>query len=104
MSYTDPGRERLPYQGTLDWTSHEAATKARRFAGRQGTRLLAWYRSRGEAGSTDHEAAVALGMARSSICARRNELMVSGLVERRGDRRRVGQFGVEQQVWRAVEL
>jgi hypothetical protein len=87
MPYLHPTSYELPFQSGSD-TSRDAARKAQRFVSRQGWEVLAWFRDRGEVGGTQREASQALGIERSSMCARCNALeKVGNLVkttERRG--------------------
>ncbi len=102
MPYADPAAQQLPFASGSD-TSHDAAVAARRFAGSQRERLLQFYVQRGRVGATDSEACAAVGLSRSSCCARRAGLMHDGLVVRLDGARRAGAFaGVRQSVWIAV--
>lgn len=76
----------LPWQGEIDGTSHDAAVAADAFAGTQRERYYAWLAGRVQ-GGTDGEAEAELGMRRSSVCARRNELMKQQRVVARATRR-----------------
>lgn len=87
----------LPWQGRINGTSHGAAVKAESFAATQRERYYAWLKDRIE-GGTDGEAEVELMMRRSSVCARRNELIRQGRVMDWQHRR----FGCT--VWRAIEV
>lgn len=95
MPYADPANQRLPFASSSD-TSHDAAVAARTTAPDQRARYFSWLASCGVAGGTDAEAETALTMRRSSICARRNELMTDGKVVKT-DARRSGCA-----VWRAA--
>lgn len=74
MPYIDAVQRALPWQSGSD-TSHDAAAAARSFSGRQRQMYLDWLRAKGPIGGTDAEAEVELAMRRSSVCARRNELL-----------------------------
>jgi len=103
MAYVNVLTPSLPFSDTVGGTSYDAAVHAHQFAGSQRERLLAWFQQRGARGSTDRETEVGLGMSRSSVCARRNELIALGLVVKDEGHRRAGAFaGVRQQVWVAV--
>jgi len=86
MPYLDSTAQRLPYESTSE-TSREAAQAAQVFAGAQGQRYLRWLSDQGLVGGTDKEAHAALGLERSSICARRDEWVKAGRVVKT-DRRR----------------
>ena len=85
MPYTNSSPS-LPFSEPT--TSRDAALKARRFVGKQGRDVLAWFRERGSYGGTQKEAAAALDIGRASICARVNALEKAGqLVKSITDRR-----------------
>lgn len=94
MPYAAPAQRELPYASGSD-TSHDAAVVAGAFSELQRDRYLRWLQSRGEFGGTDGEAEKQLAMRRSSVCARRNELMKDGRIVKAA-RRRNG-----CQVWRS---
>lgn len=77
MPYLQPSIFEQPYQAGSD-TSHDAAVAARKFIGRQGLTVLAWFASRGAYGGTQREAAEALNLGRPSICARTHALEQTG--------------------------
>jgi hypothetical protein len=92
----------VPYtQSGLPFVSHDAsrdaALRAESFSGRQLRTYLAFVVAKGSHGATDREAEEQIPMRRSSVCARRNELLREELIIDTGLRR----CGCA--VWRAVE-
>lgn len=87
MPYLDSASYELPFQSGSD-TSRAAAVAMRETASTQRERYYQWLADRVQ-GGTDGEAEVELAMRRSSVCARRNELMKAGRVLKT-DWRRVG--------------
>ena len=79
MPYLDSPNYELPYAPESD-TSHDAAVAARKFIGRQGLTVLAWFTSRGAYGGTQREASEVLGIGRQSICARCHALEQTGQI------------------------
>ena len=77
MPYLQPSIFEQPYQAGSD-TSREAAERARKFIGRQGLTVLAWFVARGAYGGTQREASEALGIGRPSVCARCHALEQTG--------------------------
>src|SRR5689334_14322653 len=77
MPYLDSANRELPFQSGSD-TSRDAAVRAQRYVGEQGIRVLPWFIERGDHGGTQREAHEALGIERSSICARVNALEAVG--------------------------
>ena len=69
MPYLDSANYDLPYASESE-TSRDAAVQARKFVGRQGLTVLAWFVSRGAYGGTQREASAALVIGRPSIAAR----------------------------------
>jgi len=72
----------LPFSGSVTLSrhcSHQGAVGASERVGRQCLALLTAYRERGPL--TDAAAAQMLGVERTTICARRNELKRRGLVQ-----------------------
>ena len=65
-------------------------------------KVYGYIRSRGESGATDEEISHALAMKVSSVCGRRNELLMQGRV-REAPLRRAANSGVEVKVWVANE-
>lgn len=82
MPYVETDDLRLPFSGvtpTSRHTSAQGAIAATERIGRQALALLTAYRTHGPL--TDAEAADVLGVERTTICARRNELVKRRLVE-----------------------
>lgn len=75
----------LPFQNHD--ASRDAAVRAEAFAAPQLRLYLNFLIAKGEHGATDREAEEQIPMRRSSICARRNELVRDGLVKDVGIRR-----------------
>lgn len=86
MPYADASYA-LPFQATSP-TSRDAAIKAAAFVGKQGELVYAWYADQVD-GGTQKEAATALGLERSSVCARTRALELAGRAVKT-DRRRAG--------------
>lgn len=76
--------------------SQQGAQSAQERIGRQCLALITLYRQRGP--QTDVEAATALGIERTSICARRNELRRRGLVEAVATKRNE-ETGISNTTW-----
>ena len=94
MPYLEPANYELPYQSGSD-TGRDAAESMREAAATQRERYIRWLADRLH-GGTDWEAEVELTMRRSSVCARRNELMKAGRIVKTDWRR----FGCT--VWRTL--
>lgn len=101
MPYLDSANMALPFQAESE-TSRAAAEAMVSASITQRQRLYAYYATKGQGGSTDEEAEVALDLRRSSICARRAELLKAGLVEA-APQTRTGSSGCRLQVWRVKE-
>jgi hypothetical protein len=100
MGHVDQARRLQPYVGDRGDTSHAAAVEAQAFSKTQRERLREYSDARGDEGWTDHEAHLALGIERASLCLRRSELMAAGLVERKDGSKRKGPHRAMCQVWR----
>jgi len=74
MGYLEPASYELPFSD--EQTSRDAAEAARRWAGPQAERVLAWFRAQ-SGGATQPECAAATGISRQSLSAR-----CRGLVQR----------------------
>lgn len=97
MSYTEAG---LPFSGAVPQSRHTSRLGAEDAKGRsvpQVIRYLKALKDRPDRGLTDWEAAELLGVERSTINARRAELVEAGLVVPSGDR--PGPTGVRNTVW-----
>jgi len=89
----------LPFQGlclTARQCSYVAAESVAASRPRKTDWYLAYLRSH-RAGATDHQAARALKIPRSSICSIRNTLMTAGLVEPVGTT--IGRYGKRCTLW-----
>ena len=98
MPYTDSN---LPFSGSVPQSRHASRAGAEDAAPRalpQTVRYLRALKDR-PAGLTDAEAAVVLGLLRSTINARRRPLVKAELVY--ADGFRDGAFGVKNTVWKA---
>lgn len=85
----------MPYTADIPWakgsqTSYEAALAARKFVSRQGLEVYRWLVWRRAYGGTQVEAALALGIARPSLCARFRGLEQAGAIRCNKTRRRDG--------------
>ena len=78
MPYLEPASYELPFAAGSE-TSRDAAVAIRETASTQRERYFRWLAGRVH-GSTDAEAEASIPMRRSSICARRNELMKAGRI------------------------
>jgi len=90
----------LPFSGSCVQSRHasyQGAVDASARAGRQTRRYLGFLAACGAYGATDWEAAEALGVERTTINARRNELVRLGRVVAGGFR--PGPTGVRNTVW-----
>jgi hypothetical protein len=99
MSTTDTG---LPFNGITPisrHTSHQGAEAAKERALPQIVKYLQLLHAKYPDGCTDHEAAMILEVERSTINARRGELLHADLVETYGRRERVSTATVNT-VWR----
>jgi predicted ArsR family transcriptional regulator len=88
----------LPFHGVepiARHCSHQGAVDASERAGRQALALLALYRQHGPL--TDREAARRLDVERTTINARRNELVKLGLVTSHGSKR--ADTGIRNTLW-----
>jgi hypothetical protein len=85
MSYVLPATYDLPFASGSD-TSEAAARRAAKFVGKQGAAVLAWIASCPH-GSTQPEAAAALGIGRPSACARFHALEQRGEIVKTDERR-----------------
>lgn len=94
----------LPFSGSQpasQHTSYLGAQDGARRAARQTQRYLDYLDGRGVLGATDWEAAGALGLERTTINARRNELVKAGQVMAGGYR--PGPTGTKNVVWKLRE-
>lgn len=92
---------RLPFSGdepVSRHTSYQGAKHAAERAGRQALALLTAYREHGAL--TDAEAAYWLNVERTTINARRAELIAKGLVASKGTRK--SQYGISNTTWGLV--
>src|SRR3990167_9110679 len=80
-------------------TSIAGAEHAKYRAGGQVAKVYEAIRDCGEHGATDAELAAALGLERSTICARRFLLLARGLIVKAGTR--ASQWGIQNRVYRA---
>jgi predicted HTH transcriptional regulator len=90
---------RLPFGGDAPIARHcsyQGAKKAEERCARQALALLAVYREHGPL--TDAEAAYRLGVERTTINARRNELVAQGHVSARGTRKN-DKTNINNTVW-----
>lgn len=83
MPYVQPAQQALPWQSGSE-TSHEAAMAAGECAVTQRQKVYSFLARHGRRGATDEEIEQALSMRRSSVCARRNELVKARQVEDSG--------------------
>ncbi len=83
-------------------TSYQGAQDAAPRAANQQVRYLAYLRLRGAQGATDREAAEYLGLERTSVNARRSELVKAGLVVPGGFRR--GPTGIKNVAWKLAHV
>lgn len=81
-------------------TSEAAAVAAMESAPTRREEVYEFLKSRGEHGATDDEIQQALGYPRSSVGARRNELMNEGLIIDSGDTRAT-RYGRQATIWLA---
>lgn len=88
MPYLQSSTYELPFQSGSE-TSRDAAIAIEPVAETQRERYFAFVALAGTQGRTDAEAESWLRMRRSSVCARRNELMKAGRIVQT-DRRRKG--------------
>lgn len=89
----------LPFQGNEPVSrhcSHQGAVAASEKVGRQCVQLMTLYRQKGP--QTDQEAADALGIQRSTVNARRAELVKRGLVQAVGTSKNMA-TGVNNTLW-----
>lgn len=92
---------RLPWRGSTPNAarcSYEGAKDAQTRAQAQLWAYLAFLKDRGALGATDREAAEALQLERTSICARRGWLVARGFVGDSGQTR-PGPTGTRNVVW-----
>jgi len=82
-------------------TSAAAAVSIRVPAGTLRFKVFAYLKKRGAAGSTDEELEHALELRHQTASARRRELVLDGLVEDSGERRKTSS-GRQAVVWKAV--
>lgn len=95
-----------PHQGKATGAalhcSQMGAKEARVFASQQRERMMAIYAERGPV--TDCEMEAIAGIDKSSICARRNELIKFGVVEKDDGRTRKNRkTGISNTLWRIRE-
>jgi predicted ArsR family transcriptional regulator len=89
----------LPWQGVTPHSkqaSYSGAVTAGPNAKNQQERILDWLSRNGPA--TDDQISTALGIMRSSVCARRNALMQAGLIESCGLVK--GRYRAQNALWR----
>lgn len=79
-------------------TQELAAAKAAPKAKGKRLQVLTWIAGQGNKGATDHETAAALGFPLQTVCARRNELLGTGLVQDSGKTRKTP-YGCAATVW-----
>lgn len=112
MKEPQPGQTRLfeadPFENRIGLAHRTAADTERAAAaavapnsGTQRGRIYLALRRAGAAGLTDWEIVEGLGILRSSVCGRRNELLRDDLIKDSG-RRRVERTGHKAIVWVAV--
>jgi len=98
MPYTDTETFSMPFSGAENLsrhTSYQGALSASERVGRQCLELLTAYRRLGPL--TDAAAAHVLGVERTTICARRNELKRRGFVQAIDTVK--GDYGVSNTRW-----
>lgn len=93
-----------PFQRTSD-TSREAAIAAYPRVGTDKHAIVEFVRARGETGATQNEIELRLGLPRSTVCARVNELERDGYLVRT-DMRRLTEFrrNAVVYVWKGVAI
>ena len=99
MPYVEAEPLRLPFSGTTPISRHcsyEGAQTAAEHAGRLALKLFALYASHGP--QTDAEAAMRLGVGRSSINSTRANLVRLGLVQAVGTKKNP-ETGVNNTTW-----
>lgn len=102
-SLPDPGRCHVSVARYAPSTAKEAARMAYPRSGTQRMRVLDLVAHRGQAGATDEEMQVRLGLGHNSQTPRRRELVLGGWIEDSGRTRPTGSTGAQATVWVLTE-